>query len=149
MKTSMSEYMDALKTKTEQEMEAIRNAYLKQNQDFVDKLNIQQDALCKKAEDVSKAVAELQATSEVKTELKAIAETSKKNAAILNEIAQGIETRTSDAMSDDNDGQFGQTTSISKKRKKFTDILTVIVKVAAIIAFGMFAYDFVVKYLIG
>lgn len=147
MKTSMSDYMDTLKMKTEQEMESIRDAYLKQNQDFVDKLNIQQDALCKKAEDVSKIVTELQDTSDVKTELKAIVETSKKNATVLNGIAQSIETRTN-AMSGNNGEQLVQPTSNSKRRKKFTDILTVIVKIAAIIAFGMFVYDFVVKYFI-
>lgn len=149
MKTSMSDYMDALKTKTEQEMESIRNAYLKQNQDFVDKLNVQQDALCKKAEDMSKAVTELQEGSDVKAELKAIAETSKKNATVLSEIAQSIETRTLNEISDYNGEQVVQPTSISKRRKKFTDTLTVVVKIAAIIAFAMFVYDFVVKYFIG
>lgn len=149
MKTSMSEYMEILKTRTEQELESIRNAYLKQNQDFVDNLNVQQDALCKKAEDVSKAVMELQNASDLKTELKAITETSKKNASVLNGIAKSIKTGTSNLMSESDGSERVQTAPISKVWKQFTDILTVIVKIAAIIAFGMFVYDFVVKYYIG
>lgn len=145
MQSSMSDYMTALKTRTEQEMETMKESYLKQNQEVVERIKSQQESLFQKTDELSKVVDELKNEAGITKELKAIVETSKRNTEVLNEIARGGNSLVP-AMQTDSDRKKGHP---SKVWTIVSCILNVTVKILAIIAFCMFAYCFIRKYFMG
>lgn len=150
MSSSMNAYMEELKGRTSSELETLRQAYEQKQRDFVSKLAEQQEALSQKTDELEKVLQGIQTLSETKTAIMTLANISKDNTRRLDQIVAAIHASNSGSSAPMVDIPSAPESGVSKttRRMFFSNILNVTIKVAAVIAFIMFAIDFVSRYFV-
>ena len=141
MVSTMNTYMGELRRKTSSELETIKNAYEQQQQAFVAKLKEQQDALSQKTEEMNKVLQGIQSLSDTKTAINTLAEVSRNNARQLQQITRALESM------DFSESQHFASGGENEKRRHhgggLSCILNNSVKIAALIAFILFVFEFI------
>ena len=123
--------METLKSQATADAEIFKETYKKQQKEFVEKLKEQQDAISQNASNMDEIFRSTQDLSEISVSIKSLADKSRENSNRLDQIVDMIES-----------GVY-RTTS-----EKWINILNIAIKIVAILAFVMFAYEFVIKYII-
>ena len=123
--------METLKSQATADAEIFKETYKKQQKEFVEKLKEQQDAISQNASNMEEIFRSTQDLSEISVSIKSLADKSRENSNRLDQIVDMIES-----------GVY-RTTS-----EKWINILNIAIKIVAILAFVMFAYEFVIKYII-
>lgn len=145
LKESMSSYMNLLKEQTSSDIETLKDTYQKQQQEFVEKLKSQQESLLKKTEDVEKVINNVQNLSEAQNAIKSLFEVSRGNSKRLDQIVGLLE---SGILSVPHTTSASYSKEVNGKIQKWVASLNVSLKIAAIIAFIMFAIEFVANYIL-
>ena len=146
MVSTMNTYMAELRNRTTNELDEIRNAYEQQQRAFVEKLIEQQNALSQKTDEMNQVLQGIQSLSETKSAIAALAEVSRNNSRQLQQITRAIESFDFSAGQSYHVSEGG--TDKKKKRISISKILNVSVKVAALIAFVLFAIQFFSNYIV-
>ena len=148
---SLGQYMVTLKNQVTTEAGMFRETYENQQKEFVEKLKEQQDAISQRAADMAEILKRMQDMSEMRDSIKSLADTSRGNSKRLDQIVDLIESGAYYI----GDGTVRLSSSaqlpISKRKasRKWMNILNISIKIIALLAFLMFVYEFVVKYIIG
>lgn len=148
---SLGQYMETLKNQATTEAGMFKETYENQQKEFVEKLKEQQDAISQRAADMEEILKRMQDMPEMRGSIKSLADTSRENSKRLDQIVDLIESGAYNI----GDGTVRLSSSaqlpISKRKAsgKWMNILNISIKIIALLAFVMFAYEFVVKYIIG
>lgn len=148
---SMGHYIETLKTQAATEAEMFKGTYEKQQADFVEKLKEQQSALSQRAADIEEIFKRMQDVLEMSGSIKSLADTSRENSKRLDQIVSLLESGAysirDGAVRLPSSEQFS--TSKRNKSRKWMNILNTSIRIIALLAFVMFAYEFVVKHIVG
>lgn len=128
---SLSQYMEILKSQATTDAEIFKETYKKQHNEFVEKLKEQQDAISQNASNMEEIFRSTQDLSEISVSIKSLADKSRENSNRLDQIVDMIES-----------GAYRTTSG------KWINILNIAIKIVALLAFVMFVYEFVIKYII-
>lgn len=128
---SLSQYMETLKSQATADAEIFKETYKKQHNEFVEKLKEQQDAISQNASNMEEIFRSTQDLSEISVSINSLADKSRENSNRLDQIVDMIES-----------GAYRTTSG------KWINILNIAIKIVALLAFVMFVYEFVIKYII-
>ena len=146
--SSMESYVSELKSQTTSELDTIRDAYEQRQRDFIAKIQAQQESLSKSAEAIEKVLQSTEDMSETKKALVSMSNDSHENSRRIGSILELL--RSSGSGLEKNPvqvvGLVDEAGGRRKKRTRFGDFLNIAVKVAIIIAFVLYAIEFMSKF---
>lgn len=148
LSTTMTAYIEQLRTQSSNEIESIKNAFEAQQQEFITKLRDQQAQIEEKTNDMEKVLKGIQALSETKSAIVDLASLTKENTKRLDIIADLLEASSSGTVSVSAAAASVGDKKTKKKGKKWVNALNIALKIAAILAFLMFAYEFALKFFV-
>lgn len=143
MVESMNTYFEELRNRSKSELETIREAYERQQSAFVKKLQEQQNAVLAKTEELNRVLQGLQSQSGFDGALATLTNVSKSNSKSLEQISLALSSLGASC-----DLPITEAIKHRKKRKiDFQNVFDNLIKVAALIAFILFAIQFASNFL--